>query len=131
MRGLRRTPVSLLRRRAKCPAGRAPVCRFVATSSHRSSPLSASSFAALGVPAPIVDRLAARGITTPFPIQAATVPDVLRGRDVCGRAPTGSGKTLAFGLALVVNSTKAKPRRPTGLVLVPTRELAAQVAREL
>src|SRR5947209_11582359 len=89
------------------------------------------TFASLGLPERMVNNLAQRGITEPFPIQTATIPDVLAGRDVCGRAPTGSGKTLAFGLALVVESTKAQPRRPTGLVLVPTRELASQVAKEL
>ena len=81
------------------------------------------------MPAELADSLTARGITEPFPIQAATLPDALAGRDVCGRAPTGSGKTLAFGLALVARKEVAEPRRPRGLVLVPTRELAAQVAR--
>ena len=91
----------------------------------------ASSFADLGLPAHMVTRLEKRGITAPFPIQAATVPDALAGRDVCGRAPTGSGKTLAFGLALVLGTGGASPRRPQGLVLVPTRELASQVRDEL
>jgi superfamily II DNA/RNA helicase len=85
-----------------------------------------SSFADLGVPADVVDRLARRGVTDPFPIQAATLPDALAGRDVCGRAPTGSGKTLAFGIPLVTRVGRARPRRPRALVLVPTRELAAQ-----
>ena len=58
-----------------------------------------SSFAALGLPAELVTLLAQRNIHEPFPIQAATIPDALAGRDICGRAPTGSGKTLAFGLA--------------------------------
>jgi superfamily II DNA/RNA helicase len=89
------------------------------------------SFAALGVPADLVDRLAARGVTDPFPIQAATLPDALAGRDVCGRAPTGSGKTIAFGIPLVTRVERARPRRPRALVLVPTRELAAQVHTEL
>ena len=89
------------------------------------------SFLDLGVSAEIAERLAHRGITEPFPIQAATLPDALAGRDVCGRAPTGSGKTLAFGIPLVTLVGKARPRRPQGLVLVPTRELAAQVQREL
>ena len=62
------------------------------------------SFAQLGVPAPIVEALASRGIDTPFAIQAATVTDALAGRDVCGRAPTGSGKTIAFGIPLVATS---------------------------
>ncbi|MEA3056950.1 MAG: hypothetical protein QOD30_2382 [Actinomycetota bacterium] len=90
-----------------------------------------SSFLALGAPASIADRLAARGINEPFPIQAATLADALAGRDVSGRAPTGSGKTIAFGIPLVARVGRAAPRRPRGLVLVPTRELAAQVAQEL
>ena len=89
------------------------------------------SFADLGVPRPLVSRLAAQGIEAPFPIQAAALPDALAGRDIVGRAPTGSGKTLAFGLALLARTTKASPYQPHGLVLVPTRELAAQVQKEL
>jgi superfamily II DNA/RNA helicase len=90
-----------------------------------------TTFAALGAPAPIVDRLSARGITDAFPIQAATLPDALAGRDVCGKAPTGSGKTIAFGIPLAARVSGSAPKRPKGLVLVPTRELAAQVADEL
>jgi superfamily II DNA/RNA helicase len=93
-----------------------------------------SSFADLGVPAHLCATLVRRGITEPFPIQAATLPDVLAGRDVAGKAPTGSGKTLAFGLAIANQAAQAgpvTPRRPRALVLVPTRELAAQVQREL
>ena len=90
-----------------------------------------STFHALGAPTGIADRLAARGIIEPFPIQAATLADALAGRDVCGRAPTGSGKTIAFGIPLVARISKAAPKRPRGLVLVPTRELASQVAAEL
>ena len=92
------------------------------------------TFADLGVPASLCATLARRGITEPFPIQAATLPDALAGRDVAGQAPTGSGKTLAFGLAIaahVATLHEAQPRRPRALVLVPTRELAAQVQREL
>jgi superfamily II DNA/RNA helicase len=89
------------------------------------------TFAQLGVPAPIVGALEARGITSPFEIQAATITDSLAGRDVCGRAPTGSGKTLAFGIPLVALAERAEPRRPTSLVLAPTRELADQIATEL
>ena len=89
------------------------------------------TFAELGVPTDAVERLARRKITEPFPIQAATLPDALAGRDVCGKAPTGSGKTLAFGIPLVQRPGRAKPRRPRALVLVPTRELAAQVQKEL
>jgi superfamily II DNA/RNA helicase len=90
-----------------------------------------SSFRELGLSAELSDALAARGILAPFPIQAATLPDALAGRDVCGRAPTGSGKTLAFGLAIAAHREVAEPRRPWALVLVPTRELAAQVQDEL
>ncbi len=89
------------------------------------------SFADLGVPADLVAALAARDITEPFPIQAATIADALAGHDVCGKAPTGSGKTLAFGVPLVARVPKAKPRRPRALVLAPTRELAAQIQKEL
>ena len=89
------------------------------------------SFADLGVPANLVERLAAQGITEAFPIQEAAIPDALAGRDVVGKAATGSGKTLAFGLPLMARLGKARPRKPLGLVLVPTRELAAQVQKEL
>ena len=77
------------------------------------------------------EKLTARGITTPFEIQAAALPDGLAGHDVCGKAPTGSGKTIAFGLVLAVRLQKSKPGQPGGLVLVPTRELAIQVAKEI
>ncbi len=90
-----------------------------------------STFADLGVPAPIVATLTEQGIDAPFPIQAMTLPDALAGRDLCGKAPTGSGKTIAFGIPLVANIGQADPRRPKGLVLVPTRELASQVRDEL
>jgi superfamily II DNA/RNA helicase len=93
--------------------------------SHR--PEQHPTFADLGVPPALVRRLDTLGLTSPFPIQAATLPDALAGRDVCGRAPTGSGKTLAFSLPLAANVGRGTPRRPRGLVLVPTRELAAQV----
>lgn len=75
--------------------------------------------------------LSERGIAAPFPIQQMTIPDILAGRDVCGKAKTGSGKTLAFGLPLLQILPRAKPGRPTGLCLVPTRELATQVRDEL
>ena len=89
------------------------------------------SWTALGVPERIVAGLLKRGIAEPFPVQAATIPESLMGLDICGKAPTGSGKTLAFGIALAVKVVKSKPDRPHGLVLVPTRELAAQVAKEV
>ena len=90
----------------------------------------AAGFAELGVPLELVRALDRAGITRPFPIQAATIPDALAGRDVLGRGQTGSGKTLAFGLpvlARVAASGRAAPHRPKALVLVPTRELAMQV----
>ncbi|WTL59890.1 DEAD/DEAH box helicase [Nocardia sp. NBC_01499] len=87
----------------------------------------------LGLPAVLVQALRNDGIEAPFPIQAATVPDALAGKDVLGRGPTGSGKTLAFGLPMLARlaSGATKPGRPRGLVLVPTRELAAQIERAL
>ncbi|MHB1208374.1 MAG: DEAD/DEAH box helicase [Acidimicrobiales bacterium] len=89
------------------------------------------SFADLGVPSNLVERLNSFGINEAFPIQEAAIPDALAGRDVVGKAATGSGKTLAFGLPLMARLGKARPRKPLGLVLVPTRELAAQVQKEL
>ena len=87
------------------------------------------TFADLGVPAALVASLTADGITSPFPIQVATLPDTLAGKDVLGRGRTGSGKTLAFSLPLVVRLAGGtrRPRQPRALVLVPTRELANQV----
>jgi superfamily II DNA/RNA helicase len=91
-----------------------------------------TTFHELGIPAPLVSALAQRGIDAPFAIQARALPDALAGRDVLGRAQTGSGKTLAFGLPMLSRLAGAGgPRRekaPRGLVLVPTRELAQQVA---
>ena len=93
------------------------------------------SFSALGVPETLVAALTTQGITAPFPIQTATLPDTLSGRDVLGRGRTGSGKTLAFSLPMVARlaaSTGARrPARPRGLVLAPTRELATQIAATL
>ena len=99
--------------------------------------LAPARFADLGVPQRLAAALEQRGIETAFPIQAATLPDCLAGRDVCGRAPTGAGKTLAFGLAIL--SRPAAPshdgrrghRHASALVLVPTRELAAQIEEVL
>ncbi|HEY3438578.1 MAG TPA: DEAD/DEAH box helicase [Actinotalea sp.] len=105
-----------------------------------------SSFSTLGVPEVLVRSLAQRGITDPFPIQTASLPDTLAGRDVLGRGRTGSGKTLAFSLPMVTRlaglngsgptgGPSAVParraRRPRGLVLAPTRELATQIAATL
>ena len=97
------------------------------------TPDSAATFASLGVPAFLVAALADEGITTPFPIQAATLPDAIAGRDILGRAKTGSGKTLGFSLPMVARlaSGVTRPGRPRGLVLVPTRELATQVQEVL
>ena len=89
------------------------------------------TFAQLGVPKPIGHALARHGITQPFEIQTATLPDAMKGRDVCGRAPTGSGKTLAFGIPLVVRVGRAEPRKPKALVLAPTRELADQIMSDI
>ena len=95
--------------------------------------MTTKSFADLGVPAPSVRVLTERGITDPFPIQSATLPDSLAGRDVLGRGKTGSGKTLAFSLPLVaaLAGRRSQPSRPTGLVLAPTRELATQITAVL
>jgi superfamily II DNA/RNA helicase len=90
-----------------------------------------TTFAQLGVPESICRALESDGIHEPFEIQTAAMADALAGRDICGRAPTGSGKTLAFGIPLVVNAGHAEPKRPTALVLSPTRELAEQIATDL
>jgi superfamily II DNA/RNA helicase len=88
-----------------------------------------ATFNSLGVPAALTAALAAAGIDTPFPIQAAVLPDALAGADILGRGRTGSGKTLAFCIPLVARlaSGHTSAGRPRGLVLVPTRELASQV----
>ncbi|HEX4811248.1 MAG TPA: DEAD/DEAH box helicase [Nonomuraea sp.] len=88
-----------------------------------------SEFELLGLPRPLVSGLARQGIDSPFPIQSATIPDVLAGRDVLGRGQTGSGKTLAFGLPTMARIAGVKPAagRPRAMILVPTRELALQV----
>jgi ATP-dependent RNA helicase RhlE len=87
------------------------------------------SFRELGVSPPVVDTLAARSIHEPFRIQALVLPDALAGLDVLAKSPTGSGKTLAFALPIVERTT-ASDARPSALILVPTRELAAQVSAE-
>src|SRR5215469_9238630 len=95
----------------------------------------ARTFAELGLGAGLVQALSARGINEPFAIQARALPDALNGRDILGRAETGSGKTLAFGLPMLGRIAgmegQAGPKAPRGLILVPTRELAQQVARVL
>jgi superfamily II DNA/RNA helicase len=88
------------------------------------------SFEALGVSAPVARALASREIVTPFRIQTLVLPDALAGRDVLAKAPTGSGKTIAFGMP-VVERTDPGAKAPSALILVPTRELALQVAAEL
>lgn len=90
-----------------------------------------TTFGSLGIADDLVAVLANEGVRAPFPIQAQTIPAALDGRDVCGRARTGAGKTLAFGLPLIERTTRAKRRHPRALVLVPTRELATQVADAL
>ncbi|WP_329219381.1 DEAD/DEAH box helicase [Streptomyces sp. NBC_01485] len=91
------------------------------------------AFAELALPAPLLAALGHEGVTVPFPIQAATLPNSLAGRDVLGRGRTGSGKTLAFGLAVLarLEGRRAEPRQPLALILVPTRELAQQVTDAL
>ena len=89
-----------------------------------------TTFRGLGVSAPIADALAAQGILAPFEIQARVLPDALAGQDVLAKAPTGSGKTLAFGIPLIERIDPAGAT-PTALVLVPTRELCAQVGEVL
>ncbi|MDX6260935.1 MAG: hypothetical protein QOH84_2623, partial [Kribbellaceae bacterium] len=88
-----------------------------------------NGFAALGLAPRLVQRMAKDGITAPFPIQEATIPDALAGKDVLGRGQTGSGKTLGFGLPTLMRLAggHTESRRPRGMVLVPTRELAMQV----
>jgi superfamily II DNA/RNA helicase len=101
------------------------------TTSVPTSTSGTTGFAELGVPAALVSALADAGITSPFPIQTATLPDSLSGRDVLGRGRTGSGKTYAFVLPLlarlVASPTKRRPNRPRALILAPTRELASQI----
>ncbi|NNG40270.1 DEAD/DEAH box helicase [Flexivirga sp. ID2601S] len=96
--------------------------------------LDGNGFADLGLPESLVERLARDGITQPFPIQTATIPDALEGRDVLGRGRTGSGKTLSFGLPALTRLAaggRARPNQPRAIVLVPTRELAMQVSDAL
>ncbi|MFE2020782.1 DEAD/DEAH box helicase [Streptomyces sp. NPDC059499] len=91
------------------------------------------AFAELDMPAALQKTLTAQGVTEPFPIQGATLPNSLAGRDILGRGRTGSGKTLAFGLAMLARTAgrRSEPHAPLALVLVPTRELAQQVTDAL
>lgn len=111
----------------------APQGEFALPVTHTPALPPAESFAELDMPAALLTSLTAEGVTNPFPIQAATLPNSLAGRDVLGRGRTGSGKTLAFGLALLARTAgqRAEPGKPLVLVLVPTRELAQQVTDAL
>jgi superfamily II DNA/RNA helicase len=108
---------------------RSPASRRRRTRGTSGAAAPTATFASAGVPAPLVAALAETGVTTPFPIQAATLPDALAGRDILGRGQTGSGKTLGFSIPLVARLADGYTSacRPRGLVLVPTRELASQV----
>ncbi|MDA8436391.1 MAG: DEAD/DEAH box helicase [Actinomycetales bacterium] len=124
----RRTPDAGTARDSRRPVEPADAAPLVATV--RTGPV-VTSFTELGVPAALADVLARQGITEAFPIQSATLPDSLAGRDVLGRGRTGSGKTIAFALPLVTRLTTSRrstrPGHPRALVLLPTRELASQV----
>ncbi|WP_406405925.1 DEAD/DEAH box helicase [Streptomyces sp. NBC_01643] len=116
------------RRRATPPQG-----EFALPESMTPALPAVEAFAELDMPAALLKTLAAQGVTDPFPIQGATLPNSLDGRDILGRGRTGSGKTLAFGLALLARTAgrRSEPRAPLALVLVPTRELAQQVTDAL
>ncbi|GAA2088030.1 DEAD/DEAH box helicase [Actinomadura alba] len=116
-------------------AGRPAAARSAPATPVQSTPARppAESFAELDMPEALLATLTREGVTEPFPIQSATLPDALAGRDVLGRGRTGSGKTLAFGLSLLARTAgrRAEPGTPLALVLVPTRELAQQVTDAL
>lgn len=101
------------------------------TTSQADREVGAASFGGLGLPTDVIDILSGSDIVAPTPIQALAIPDALRGVDVCGRAATGSGKTLAFGLPMILRTESTAGPDPSALVLVPTRELAAQVTEAL
>ncbi|MFD3913251.1 DEAD/DEAH box helicase [Streptomyces sp. NPDC058603] len=118
------------------PAARRPAARpqeFTLPETLTPALPAVEAFDELDMPAGLLKTLTAQGVTTPFPIQGATLPNSLAGRDILGRGRTGSGKTLAFGLALLARTAgrRAEPRAPLALVLVPTRELAQQVTDAL
>src|SRR6059058_6099620 len=92
--------------------------------------MSTESFAELGASRTVVSRLSNAGITAPFAIQRAVIGDAMAGRDVIAKSPTGSGKTLAFGIPLV-ERIAAEDKRPSALVLAPTRELATQIVDDI
>ncbi|KWT56871.1 DEAD/DEAH box helicase [Streptomyces albus subsp. albus] len=116
--------------------GRRPAAaqgEFASPRTVTAAPPAVDSFADLGMPEQLLAELGRQGVSAPFPVQGATLPDSLVGRDVLGRGRTGSGKTLAFGLALLARTAgrRAEPRQPLGLILVPTRELAQQMTDAL
>ncbi|MFC8596253.1 DEAD/DEAH box helicase, partial [Streptomyces atroolivaceus] len=130
---------------AETPAAEAPAAAPAADDSEEVTSEEAASeeaaedaepsitFASLGLPDGIVRKLAQNGVTAPFPIQAATIPDALAGKDILGRGRTGSGKTLSFGLPLLatLSGGSTEKKKPRGIILTPTRELAMQVADAL
>ncbi|MGY0487131.1 DEAD/DEAH box helicase [Streptomyces sp. WG-D5] len=126
--GQRRAPEQ--QRRRQQPA---PPSEFTMPENTTPALPAVDSFAELDMPAALLKTLGEQGVTEPFPIQAATLPNSLAGRDLLGRGRTGSGKTLAFGLPLLTHTmgAKAEPKSPLALVLVPTRELAQQVTDAL
>jgi superfamily II DNA/RNA helicase len=109
--------------------------RPILVSSSSGSAFSSSGFALLGLPSALLSALDGQGITTPFPIQLAAIPDALAGRDVLGKGQTGSGKTYAFLLPMLArlagSGLPRRPGRPRGLILAPTRELADQIGTAL
>ena len=125
-RGRRRAPRPAVTATVTPPAATAPAAPGAATTQ-------TGSFADMPLAPGLAETLRRNGLTSPFPIQAAVLPDALAGRDVLGRGRTGSGKTLAFGLPLLtlLAGRRAQSRRPLALVLVPTRELAQQVTASL
>ncbi|HEX5294325.1 MAG TPA: DEAD/DEAH box helicase [Streptosporangiaceae bacterium] len=146
-RGASGRPRQQAPRRAAAPPPQSELDRALEAAAAQAPP-EPTTFAALGMPAPLVRALAERGIEAPFAIQARALPEALTGRDVLGKAQTGSGKTLAFGLPVLARlasqrregggdrpgtsrRTWRREKAPRGLVLVPTRELAVQVAEVL
>jgi superfamily II DNA/RNA helicase len=133
LRGRRGRPARPAARRPQAAAPGGPDAELDrALAAAADTPAPETTFRDLGLPARLVSSLAARAIDAPFAIQARVLPDALAGRDVLGRAQTGSGKTLAFGLPILARLAAAPARRrakaPRALILVPTRELAGQVA---
>ncbi|MFF5896500.1 DEAD/DEAH box helicase [Streptomyces argenteolus] len=136
-RGTDRTQATNTRGSGKAPARRRPAPaqggEFALPETMTPALPAVEAFAELDMPAALLKTLAAQGVTDPFPIQGATLPNSLAGRDILGRGRTGSGKTLAFGLALLARTAgrRSEPHAPLALVLVPTRELAQQVTDAL